>query len=143
MRDVQDWITAKRLFKRGVKIKQIAKQLKMSKNTVKALLQRETEPTYERKVNVSKIDPFKEQVNTWFLSPEYDFIGTRIYKELINIGYTGSISPLYRYLKTLKDEKREVPKKATVRIETPPGDQAQFDNMQKQLILFFFRQINT
>ena len=35
VRDVQDWIAVKRLFKRGVKIKQIVKQLKMSKNTVK------------------------------------------------------------------------------------------------------------
>jgi len=127
VRDVQDWIAAKRLFKRGVKIKQIAKQLKMSKNTVKTLLQRESEPKYERKANISKIDPFKDQIRTWFLSPEYDFIGTRILKELIKLGYVGSISPVYRYLKTLKDEKREVSKRATVRIETPPGDQAQFD----------------
>ena len=127
VKDVQDWIAVKRLFKRGAKIKQIAKQLKMSKNTVKALLRLEAEPKYERTVNVSKIDPFKDQIRSWFLGPEYDFIGTRIYKELLKIGYSGSITPLYRFLKTLKDEKKDVSKKATVRIETPPGDQAQFD----------------
>lgn len=127
MRDVQDWITAKRLFKRGVKIKQIAKQLKISKNTVKKLLKHETEPKYIRDVYLTKIDPFKEQVKNWYLSPEYDFIGTRIYKELVKIGYIGSIGPVYRFLKALKDEKSEISKKATVRIETPPGDQAQFD----------------
>jgi transposase len=135
VRDVQDWIAAKRLFKRGVKIKQIAKQLKMSKNTVKNLLQRETEPKYDRKVNISRVDPYKEQIRVWFLSPEYDFNGTRILKELVKIGYTGSISPLYRYLKTLKDEKSEVSKKATVRIETPPGDQAQFDWSPYKMII--------
>ena len=85
MKYVQDWITAKRLFKRGIKIKQIAKQLKISKNTVKSLLRHETEPKYVRNVYLSIIDPFKEQVRTWFLSREYDFIGTRIYKELIRI----------------------------------------------------------
>jgi transposase len=127
VKDVQDWIAVKRLFKRGVKIKQIAKQLKMSKNTVKSLIHRESEPKYTRDVYVSIIDPFKEQIRTWFLSPEYDFIGTRIFNELKKTGYDGSIGPLYRYLKTLKDEKVDVSKKATVRVETPLGDQAQFD----------------
>ncbi|MFZ5986074.1 MAG: IS21 family transposase [Bacillota bacterium] len=127
MKDVQDWIAVKRLFKRGVKIKQIAKQLKMSKNTVKSLLLQKSEPKYYRAVYVSIIDPFKEQIKTWYLNPEYDFIGTRIFNELKKIGYEGSTGPLYRYLKTLKDEKREVTKKATVRVETPLGDQAQFD----------------
>ena len=127
MRDVKDWITAKRLFKRGIKIKQIAKQLKISKNTVKSLLKHETEPKYKRSTYPSIIDPFKEQIRVWFLSPEYNFIGTRIYKELIKVGYKGSIGSVYRFLKTLNEEKSEISKKATVRIETPPGDQAQFD----------------
>lgn len=127
VKDVQDWIAAKRLFKRGVKIKQIAKQLKMSKNTVKNLIQQESEPKYKRNVYISVIDPYKEQIRTWFLSPEYDFIGTRIFNELKRMGYTGSSGPIYRYLKTLKDQKRDISRKATVRIETPPGDQAQFD----------------
>ena len=127
VRDVQDWITAKRLFKKGVKIKQIAKQLKISKNTVKSLVRHETEPKYERSIYPSIINPYKEQIKVWFLSPEYNFIGTRIYKELLKIGYKGSIGPVYRFLKTLNEAKSEISKKATVRIETPPGDQAQFD----------------
>ena len=70
MKDVQDWIAVKRLFKRGVKIKQIAKQLKMSKNTVKKLLKSENEPKYERKLYNSIIDPYAENIRTWFLDNE-------------------------------------------------------------------------
>ncbi len=101
--------------------------MKISKNTVKSLLKHDTEPKYKRSLYPSIIDPFKEQIRVWFLSAEYNFIGTRIYKELLKVGYKGSIVPVYRFLKTLNEEKSKISKKATVRIETPPGDQAQFD----------------
>lgn len=127
VKDVHDWIAVKRLFKKGVKIKQIARQLKMSKNTVKKLLKQESEPQYQRQKYPTKIDPYKEQIQTWYISPEYDFIGTRIFKELKKIGYQGSSGPVYRYLRTLKEQKREISRKATKRVETPVGDQAQFD----------------
>ena len=127
VKDVQDWIAVKRMFSKGVKIKQIARQLKMSKNTVKKLLKQKEEPKYKRDSYNSKIDLYKERIKVWYLEPEYDFIGTRIYRELKNLGYKGSINPVYRYLKSLKEEKIKVSKNATVRIETPMGDQAQFD----------------
>lgn len=97
----------------------------MSRNTVKKLLKQQTEPRYKRTLIKTKIDIYKDQISAWFL--ENDFIGTRIYEELVKLGYQGGINPIYRYLKTLKEEKNKVSKKATVRIETPLGDQAQFD----------------
>jgi len=125
VKDVHDWITVKRMFKNGVNINQIAKRMNMSRNTVKKLLKQKTEPRYTRTVIKTKIDKYKDQIRTWYL--ENDFIGTRIYEELIKLGYEGSINPIYRYLRTLKEEKNKISKKATVRIETPPGEQAQFD----------------
>lgn len=127
VKDVHDWVEVKRLHMRGVKIKQIAKQLKISKNTVKSLLKKQEAPKYHRSIYPTKIDKYKEQIKTWYLDPKYDFIGTRIYEELKNIGYLGSISPIYRYLNSLNDEKRKISSKATVRFETIVGDQAQFD----------------
>ena len=42
-------------------------------------------------------------------------------------GYTGSIGPVYRYLSKIdEDIKDHISSKATVRHESPPGDQAQF-----------------
>lgn len=135
MKDVQDWIAVKRLFSKGVKIKQIAKQLKMSKNTVKRLLKQKEEPKYTREVYKTIIDEYKEQIKVWYLEPEYNFIGTRIFNELKKIGYSGSIGPVYRYLNTLDEEKTRVPSKATVRVETPMGDQAQFDWSPYKMII--------
>ncbi|MDP4182569.1 MAG: IS21 family transposase [Bacillota bacterium] len=125
MKDVHDWISVKRMFKSGVKINQIAKRMKISRNTVKKLLKQNSEPQYKRTQTSTKVDLYKDNIKAWFV--EEGFIGTRIYEELIKIGYKGSINPIYRYLKTLKDEKNKISKKATDRVETPPGDQAQFD----------------
>lgn len=127
MKEVQDWITVNRLFKQGVPIRQIARQLKMSRNTVKRLLSLKEEPKYFRNNYESKVDKYKDDICIWYLDPLYNFNGTRIFRELIKKGYTGSISPVYRYLNTLKEERKKINSKATVRIETPFGDQAQFD----------------
>lgn len=124
---MQDWIAVKRLYRSGMKIKAISRQLGMSKNTVKKLIKLEEEPKYIRVVNTTKIDDYKNQIRRWYLEPEFNFIGTRIFRELKLLGYTGSIGPIYRYLNSLKDEKRKIYSIATDRIETPPGDQAQFD----------------
>jgi len=135
MKDVQDWITVKRLYRNGTSIKSISRQMNMSKNTVKKLIHSKEEPKYVRTVNTTKIDDYKNQIKKWYLQPEYNFIGTRIYRELQILGYTGSIGPVYRYLICLKDERRKIHSKATVRIETPPGDQAQFDWAEYKVVV--------
>jgi len=127
VKDVYDCETVKRLFKSGMKIKAIARTLKMSKNTVKKLIKAEEAPRYKREYYKTKIDEYKPRITEWYLSPQYDFNGTRIYRELKKIGYTGSINPIYRFLAKLSDQKSDVSKLATERIETPYGDQAQFD----------------
>lgn len=124
---MRDWHAVKALYDKGVSKKQIARELKMSKNTVKKLLELDREPVYTRERSPTKIDDYKDQIRLWYLDSEYSYIGTRIYNELVKRGYTGTINPIYRYLKTLDSEKRAISRKATVRFETPPGDQAQFD----------------
>ena len=135
MKDVYDWIQVKKLHKRGVKILQIAKQLGISKNTVKKLIKADEEPHYTRGEYASKIDQYKEIIKEWYLNPDYDFIGTRIKRELDKAGYIGSINPIYRYLAKLREEKILISSKATVRIETPPGDQAQFDWAEYDMVI--------
>ena len=50
------------------------------------------------------------------------------FRELKARGYTGSIGPVYRYLSKIEEDiKDHISSKATVRHESPPGDQAQFD----------------
>lgn len=132
---MQDWIAVKRLYRSGMKIKAISRQLGMSKNTVKRLIKLEEEPKYVRNLNMSKIDSYKDQIRRWYLEPEFNFIGTRIFRELKKLGYVGSIGPVYRFLAILKDEKRSLNSKATERVETPPGEQAQFDWAEYKIVL--------
>src|SRR5690554_3341132 len=54
------------------------------------------------------------------------FIGTRIFNELTDMGYKGSLSSVHRYLRSLKEEERNA-KLATTRVETKPGQQMQYD----------------
>lgn len=135
MKDVHDWMQVKRLHKRGIKILQISKQLNISRNTVKRLLKLSEEPRYTRTEYTTKIDQYKSLIQEWYLNPEYDFIGTRIKRELNKLGYTGIINPIYRYLIQLREEKTLISSKATTRVETPPGDQAQFDWAEYDLVI--------
>lgn len=51
--------------------------------------------------------------------------GTRLCEEITAMGFTGSVSAVRRFLQTI--EKAEISPKATVRFETPPGEQSQVD----------------
>ena len=127
VKSLQEWAAVQELYKQKVPILQIATQLKMSRNTVKRLIKLKEEPKYSREDYPSLMDPYMEKIILWRTDRNYDFNGTRIYRELKKLGYTGSISPIYRVLKQLKTHKHHISPKATTRIETPVGDQAQFD----------------
>lgn len=127
VKDLRDWFTVNQLHQKGVPIKQIARTLGMSRNTVKRLIKLEEPPKYERTVTVTKVDKFKDMIRMWYLDDNYRFNGTRIYNELCKLGYEGSLTPIYGYLEVLDGEKTTISKKATQRTETPPGDQAQYD----------------
>ena len=134
MKDLQQWAAVTELHRQKVPKQQIAKQLNISRNTVKRLLSLKEEPRYIREHYPSKMEPYMEKIILWRTDPEYDFNGTRIFRELKKLGYTGTINPIYRTLQKLDEQSRgEISKKATVRVETPPGDQAQFDWSEYQV----------
>jgi len=135
VKDLREWHTVKNMYNKGVPIKRIARELNMSKNTVKSLIKKEEEPKYSRSISNTKVDEYKDKVRVWYLDKNYDFNGTRIYSELCKLGYEGTINPIYRYLRTLNEEKNAISRKATERFETPPGDQAQFDWGEYQMII--------
>jgi transposase len=92
-------------------------------------------PVYHRTEYHSKIDPFKEQIIEWRCEP-YCFNGTRIFRELKNRGYAGSIGPVYRYLRRVdEDVGGHISSKATTRHESPPGDQSQFDWTEYEVLV--------
>ncbi len=135
VKDVDEWITVRQLHKKGMSIRGIARELKMSKNTVKKLLRSPTRPTYQRKIYPSKVEAYKEQIKIWYLDPSYNFIGTRIYEELLKIGYDGSIGPVYRYLSTLQQQKEKFPPKQPLGLKHPLEIKLQFDWAHYKLLV--------
>lgn len=127
VRDLQDWAAVQKLRKKNKNVSEIARDLEMSRTTVYKLLAMDDEPVYKRNDYPCKVNAYTEQIMEWRFNPEYGFNGTRIFRELKKLGYTGSITPVYTFLNRLSESGYPVQGKASQRIETPAGDQAQFD----------------
>ena len=135
MKELEDWAAVQKLYKQTRSKRATAKILGISRNTVKRLLAMTDPPVYHRTKYSSKLDDYKELIIEWRCEP-YDFNGTRIFRELKKKGYTGSIGPIYRFLERIdEDVGNLISKKATVRHESPPGDQAQFDWTEYEVIV--------
>lgn len=134
MYGLQDWAAVQRVYKQTHSKRKTAKILKISRNTVKKLLKMKEEPIYHRTVYKSCLDEYKELIIGWRCEPN-EFNGTRIFRELKKKGYTGSIGPIYRFLRRVDEDVGRISSKATVRIETPPGDQAQFDWSEYSMVI--------
>ncbi len=111
-------------FNEKVGIKKIARELRISKNTVKKYIKNiEKEPKYHLShQREKKLDFFKEVINE---SINRKLIGTAIFKKLLEAGYEGSIANVYRHLKAVEYVK--VNKDVVTRFKTLPGEQMQYD----------------
>jgi transposase len=121
---MEDWITIKNLKAKDATVsnRQIAKQLGISHNTVKAALERTEVPEYKMKVKrTSAAEPFREII--FEMINVKKFTGSRIYNELVSKGYKGSKTAFYDFLRKIKisEQKHFTP------YETAPGEQAQYD----------------
>ena len=135
MKDLIDWASVHKVYKRTKSKRATADLLGISRNTVRKLLDMTEEPVYHRTDYPSKIDSFKEQIIKWRCEP-YNFNGTRIFNELKKRGYDGSIGPIYYFLRRVdEDVGNSISRKATTRHESPPGDQAQFDWSEYQVLI--------
>ena len=119
-------VTIKILRKQGKSIKGIAKELGVSKNTVRKYLKPDSQPTYSsRPQRASKLDSFKPYLQERIAAAHPNWIpATVLFDELVERGYTGKIRILRSYLADYKPTKPEDP---VVRFETLPGKQMQVD----------------
>lgn len=131
---LQDWAAVQRVYKQTGSKRETARILGISRNTVKKLLELKEEPEYRRSDYKSSLDGYKELILEWRRKPN-EFNGTRIFRELKKKGYTGNIGSVYRFLQQIDEDTGLISSKATVRIETPPGDQAQFDWSEYSMVI--------
>ena len=74
-------------------MRSIARELGVSRNTVRAALRSDKPPKYVRSARPNpQLEPFAEQIEHMWA--EKQFIGTRILRELRVLGYQGSASAL-------------------------------------------------
>jgi len=118
------WTTIRYLHAQGKPIRTIARELRLARNTVRAALKADTPPHYTRPAQPNpQLVPFHTVIRRMAL--EQGLIGTRILRELQAQGYRGGKTALYRYLHTLTTAQPDP--RVTVRFETAPGEQGQFD----------------
>jgi transposase len=118
---MEEWHAIQVLKRQGHGKKAIARQLQISRNTVKRYWDSQAPPSCRRAAPVKRLDPYAPQIREMMAQR---FIGTRIFHELTSLGYTGSLTSVYRYLKQLQEDRTE---RTTIHFETPPGHQMQYD----------------
>jgi transposase len=123
-------------------ISAIARDMGLSRPTVRKHLNTITEPKYEREQPASpKLGQFKEQLTAWreeesTLTRSGRRSAHRLFEGLQEIGYIGAYDSVQRYVKRWKSAKHE-PKitEAFVPLVFQPSDTSQFDWSQEQIEL--------
>jgi transposase len=113
------------LARRGVKLKQIARELGISKNTVKRYLRDPQAGRYKpRAARPRKLDAYLGYLQERIEAARPRWIpATVLLREIRERGYAGGISQLKAYLAPFKAAKVD----PVVRFETAPGEQMQAD----------------
>jgi len=113
------------LRRQGKSIREIARMLEVSRNTVRRYLRVEGSPRYEREARPSKLDPYKHYIDERVKAAAPDWIpATVLLRELRGLGYPGGYSILKDHLATLRPLAKPEP---LIRFETEPGRQMQVD----------------
>jgi transposase len=113
------------LARRGGKVKEIARELGVSKNTVKRYLRDPQAGRYKRRApRPRKLDVYLEYLQERIEAAQPRWIpATVLLREIRERGYEGGISQLKTYLAPFKATKLD----PVVRFETAPGEQMQAD----------------
>ena len=113
------------MARRGESVREIARQLDCSRNTVRRYLRDQAAQRYgPRDLRVCKLDGYKSYLQERLAQARPRWIpATVLLREIQECGYAGGISQLKAWLAPLK----KVEPEPVVRFETPPGQQMQAD----------------
>ena len=111
------------LHGRGWSVRRIARELRISRNTVRKYLRSPGVPKEKpRRRRESKLDPYVEYIDRRLSEGLYNC--EVLLRELEARGYDGSVATLRRYVRPRRLRRQP---RATSRFETEPGEQAQVD----------------
>lgn len=123
MKTKEEYVTIKQLHHQGYNITQIARTLKINRKTVRKYLNSEVYPGYRNQNRKSQLEQHRQYLEARL--KEYPLLSSiRLYEELKERGYSSGYRMLCKFVRTLRPPKQP---KAYIRVETPPGKQAQVD----------------
>lgn len=108
------------LRQQGVALRQMARELRISRNTVRRYVRCPDGPV--RQARLSALDGFKPWIEEH--AERYEYNATRLFQELQPLGYARGYEAVKRFVRALRPKRG---RQAFLRIETPPGQQAQVD----------------
>jgi len=121
-------------FVKGKGIKEIARDLKLSRNTVRKVLRSDTTSfEYERAVQPQpKLGPWRDKLDALLLGNESKaarerLTVIRIFETLRGLGYDGSYDAVRRYAKVWRRDRGATTAQAYVPLSFAPGEAYQFD----------------
>jgi len=123
----EELMKIKILYKQGYSQRAIARELNISRNTVKRYLNSDAYvPKYKsREKQETKLDPFKEYIKERISNAHpIRLSGVVLFREIKELKYTGGITLLRDYI---RDEVYCAAEKEIIRFETDPGKQMQVD----------------
>jgi len=126
---------------KGESISAIARDLNLSRNTVKKYLKAESEPVYRREHQPHpKLGLFQEKLETWLTQDgqrpkSQRRTARRLFEDLQREGYAGAYDSVQRFVKGWKGQRPRGPQDAFVPLVFPPGDACQFDWSHEQVEL--------
>ncbi|MBE0461698.1 MAG: IS21 family transposase [Candidatus Aminicenantes bacterium] len=119
---IETWASIRHLYHaEKLPKKAIARKLGLDPKTVRQALKKETFCAPSPSHRASQLDPFKDNIQT-LLGTYPGLSGVRIHEEIQAMGYSGGISILRDYLRTIQP-----PPKAFLPIRVLPAEEAQCD----------------
>ena len=113
-----------RLKNMGMKQRQIARELRIGRATVKKYFNNPEKTFCSKASRGSKLDPFKDDIGR-YLEDEPDVKATVIMQRLQQKGFVGEITILRKYLKKMRGKSKN--REPYIRFESDPGEQMQVD----------------
>jgi len=125
----------------GQSIRSVSRNTGLSRNTIRKYVNDASPPCYHRSGPpvLHKLAGFEDRLKLMF---EQDLKRPRrerrtvvkLYEQLVKEGYTGSGSPVYRFVRALKDTGSQL-SRAFIPLHFAPGDALQFDWSEEHVVL--------
>lgn len=113
-----------RLKNMGMKQRQIARELRVGRDTIKKYLKNPEKTFCSKYPRGSKLDPFKEDIDR-YLEDDPNVKATVIIQRLQQKGFDGEITILRNYLRKKRGKSKN--REPYIRFESEPGEQIQID----------------